>query len=102
MLDQTDGFDRSLLLAQLISTERHIDATARNMLRQQSIIQELRRRGDDTSYAQSLLQRLEEMQASRIADRDRMRTALGDCVPIDGVHDSLRELHRTLDELSDE
>src|SRR5262249_34712826 len=54
MLNQPDGIDRSLLLAQLIATERHISATARNVLRQQSIIQELRRRGDDTSYARSL------------------------------------------------
>jgi len=102
MLNQPDGIDRSLLLAQLITTERHISATARNVRRQQSIILELRRRGDDTRYAQSLLQRLEEMQARRMADRDRMRAALGDCNLTDEVPVMLKELHRTLDELSDD
>lgn len=102
MLNQPDGIDRSLLLAQLISTERHITAASRNVLRQQTIIQELQRRGDDTSYAQSLLHRLEEMQAMRIADRDRMRAALGDSGGIDRVQDSLRELHRALDSLGDD
>lgn len=102
MLNQPAGIDRSLLLAQLITTERHISATARTVVRQQSIIQELQRRGDDASYAESLLHHLQEMQAMRMADRDRMRAALGDSDPTDRVQDSLEELHRTLDELGDE
>lgn len=102
MLNQPERIDRSLLLAQLLTTEKHISATARNLLRQQSIIQELRRRGDDTRYAQSLLQRLQEVQAMRIADRDRMRAELGDVASTEAVPDMLQELHRTLDELGDD
>jgi hypothetical protein len=79
MQNDADAIDRSLLLGQLIATERHIGAVAQNVLRQQSIIDELERRGHDSAYARSLLRQLNEMQAMRIADRDRMRAALGNC-----------------------
>jgi hypothetical protein len=64
-------------LSQLIATERHITAVEQNLMRQQSIIEELELRGQDATYARSLLRELSEMQAMRIADRDRMRAALG-------------------------
>jgi hypothetical protein len=68
--------DRSLLLDQLARTERHISSDAQLLQQQQALIEELERRGESTDHARSLLQRLKEMQAMRIADRDRMRAAL--------------------------
>jgi hypothetical protein len=79
MLNEPDAIDRSLLLGQLISTERHISAAAQNVLRQQSIIDELERKGQDTTYARSILRRLQDMQAVRVAERDRMRASLKSC-----------------------
>jgi arginine repressor len=73
--------DRSLLLGQLVRTEEHIGADERHLRRQQSLIEELERRGQDTTYARSLLRGLQEMQAMRIADRDRMRAALKNPCP---------------------
>lgn len=75
--------ERSLLLDQLVRTEKHINADAQLLLRQQAIIEELERRGDDTAYARSLMRRLKEMQAMRIADRDRMQAALSSSPPSD-------------------
>ncbi len=76
MMNDAEAINRSLLLSQLITTERQIGAVARNVLRQQSLVEELERRGHDSSYARALLHHLNEMQAMRIADRDRMRAEL--------------------------
>jgi len=81
MLNEPDAINRSLLLSQLIATERLISAVAQNVLRQKSLIEELERRGHDSTYARALLHRLDEMQALRIADRDRMQAELGSCAP---------------------
>jgi len=59
--------DRSFLLDQLILIG------ARQLLRQQSIIEELESRGEDSRYARSFLCTLQEIQAMRLADRDRSR-----------------------------
>ena len=81
MLYEPNTTERHLLLGQLIATERHISAVAHKLLRQESMIEELERRGEDTTYARSLLRQLSEMQAMRMADRDRMRAALSDPSP---------------------
>jgi len=61
-----------------------LSAVAQTLQRQESIIEELERRGEDSTYARSLLRRLNEMQAVRIADRDRLRAALGKSTPVAG------------------
>jgi len=68
--------DRSLLLSQLVFTEKHISVHARHLLQQEAIVDELERRGLDATYAVSTLRRLKQTQAMLIADRDRMRAAL--------------------------
>ena len=56
-----------------------LSRAAQNVLRQQSIIDELERKGQDTTYARSILRRLQDMQAVRVAERDRMRASLKSC-----------------------
>jgi hypothetical protein len=68
--------DTSLLLDQLLRTERHLRADQTLVQRQQAIIEQLERGGQDSTYARSLLYHLSEMQAMRRADLDRMRAAL--------------------------
>src|SRR5215831_4332610 len=79
MLKEPDAIYRSLLLSQLISTERQINAVARNVLRQRSIIEEMERAAQDATDARSQLRELKEMEAVRIAERERMREALRNC-----------------------
>ena|SRR5215469_6294330 len=71
-----EAMDRSLLLNQLIFTERHISVHARHLLQQEAIVDDLERKGLDVAYAVSTLLRLQKTQAMLIADRDRMRAAL--------------------------
>ncbi len=75
--------ESSLLLDQLVRTETHIIADEQLVRRQQANIDQLEREGHDTTYARTLLQHLQEMQAMRRADRDRMRAALGHSAPAD-------------------
>src|SRR5262249_289322 len=83
LLKQVDAKARSLLLDQLTRTENHIRSDAQHLLGQQSIVAELERRGEDSTQARSFLRHLEEMMAMRLADRDRMRTALGSSPSLD-------------------
>ena len=83
MSKAADAKARSLLFDQLTRTESRIRADAQHLLGQQAIIAELERRGEDSTRARSFLRQLEEMMTMRLADRDRMRAALGSNPPPD-------------------
>jgi hypothetical protein len=68
--------DRSVLLDQLILIEMHISVHGRHLLQEKASVEELESKGQDATYARSMLHLLEEIQMMRIADRDRMRAAL--------------------------
>ena len=68
--------DRTMLLDHLAQAERHVAQGDGHILRQRALIDRLHRDGHETSVAEDLLRRFEEIQRMHIADRDRLRREL--------------------------
>ena len=62
----------AILQDHLAMAERHIASGNRVITRQRQLINQLEAGGHDTRAAQSLLDRFEDLQASHLADRDRL------------------------------
>jgi hypothetical protein len=69
--------DREMLKAHLEQAERHVSEGEQHITRQRELIAELERKGRDTTRANELLCRFEEMLALHVHDRDRLRKELG-------------------------
>jgi Spy/CpxP family protein refolding chaperone len=61
----------------LVKAEEHVRAGEDRVRRQRALLEQLARDGHDTREARSLLKQFEEIQATFIAERDRLRNELG-------------------------
>jgi hypothetical protein len=61
----------------LAAAERHIEEAERHILCQRGLVAQMEREGHDTTVANRLLRRFEEMLCMHIADRERLRKELG-------------------------
>jgi len=68
--------DRATIEQHLAQAERHVAEGESYVERQRQIVAELERDGHDAATAKALLATFEEMQATQIAERDRLRQAL--------------------------
>lgn len=68
--------DRTVLLRRLVEAERHLAAYERVVARQRHVIDTIARGGHDTAEAFSLLREFQGIQATHVADRDRLRVEL--------------------------
>ena len=68
--------DRTVLLRRLVETERHLAAYERVVARQRHVIDTIARGGHDTAEAFALLREFQGIQATHVADRDRLRVEL--------------------------
>ena len=66
-----------MLRRHLAIAEEHIANGERILARQRNVVEELESGGHDSESARRLLQIFEKLQAGHIADRDRLRRALG-------------------------
>jgi hypothetical protein len=67
----------AMLEDQLAAAERHLVEAERHVAFQRELVAQLEREGHDAAQATRLLAQFEEVLAMRIADRDRVRKALG-------------------------
>jgi hypothetical protein len=68
--------DRTVLLRRLVEAERHLAAYERVVARQRHVIDTIVRGGHDTTEASALLREFQGIQATHVADRDRLRVEL--------------------------
>ena len=66
------AFNIAILQDYLAMAERHIASGNRVITRQRQLINQLEADGHDIRAARSLLARFEDLQASHLADRDRL------------------------------
>jgi hypothetical protein len=78
--------DRAALLKYLAQAERHIERGRAHIERQRELVIQLTRDGDaeELPRAELLLAQFEEMEATRIADRDRVLNELARLSPEEG------------------
>jgi hypothetical protein len=69
--------DRAILEEYLALAERHVAAGEQLVARQRELIAELERDGHDIGEATKLLDQLEQLQASHVGIRNRLRQELG-------------------------
>jgi hypothetical protein len=69
--------DRAILEEHLELAERHVAAGEQIVARQRAVVAQLAHDGHDIGEATRLLDQFEQVQASYIADRDRLRKELG-------------------------
>ena len=70
--------DRGMLREHFRQAKGHVARGEKNLSRQLELVAELERYGHDTVMAKALLVQFEELQAVRIADRDRFRREVGE------------------------
>jgi hypothetical protein len=68
--------DRTALLRRLVDAERHLAAYEQVLARQRHVIDTIARAGHDTAEASALLREFQGIQATHVADRDRLRVEL--------------------------
>jgi hemerythrin len=68
--------NRGLLERHLAQAERHVTEGSIHVERQRELVQQLERKGQDSSGARSLLANFEDVLRMHIADRDRLATEL--------------------------
>ena len=68
--------DRTVLLRRLGEAERHLAAYEHVVARQRHVIDTIARGGHDTAEAAALLREFQGIQATHVADRDRLRVEL--------------------------
>jgi hypothetical protein len=68
--------DRKTIERHLFLAEKHVSEGERHIARQREIVAELKDNGHDLETARNLLARFEELYASHVADRDRIRLEL--------------------------
>ena len=68
--------DRTVLLRRLVEAERHLAAYEQVVARQRHVIDTIARGGHDTAEASALLHEFQGIQATHVADRDRLRVEL--------------------------
>ena len=69
--------DRTMQLQHLAQSEQHIARGAKHILNQELRIEDLDRRGRDSTLARSLLETFRLIQAQHIAHRDHIIRELG-------------------------
>lgn len=69
--------DRASILTQSEDLERHIELVAGDLSRQQELVADLLRQGEDATGAIALLRQFEELQSRLFAYRDLLRKKLG-------------------------
>jgi len=65
-----------VLLRRLVEAERHLAAYEQVVARQRHVIDTIARGGHDTAEAFALLREFQGIQATYVADRDRLRVEL--------------------------
>lgn len=65
-----------MLLRRLVEAERHLAAYEQVVARQRHVIDTIARGGHDTAEAFALLREFQGIQATYVADRDRLRVEL--------------------------
>jgi hypothetical protein len=70
------GRDRSLITEQLRRADQHVADGERHITQQRQLIAKLEQDGHDTKMAIELLATFEQLQATHIAHRDRIRDEL--------------------------
>ena len=68
--------DRTVLLRHLVEAERHLAEYKQVVARQRHVIDTIARGGHDTAEASALLREFQGIQATHVADRDRLRVEL--------------------------
>jgi hypothetical protein len=68
--------DRAMLERHLLQAERHVLEGERNVARLRGVVAERQSQGLDARQAIDLLRQFEELQATHIAERDRLRNEL--------------------------
>src|SRR5262249_51525566 len=68
--------DRTILRQHLAEAERHVAEGERHLARQRRIVAELERQGHPSNEARTLHALFQELQASHVADRHRLREEL--------------------------
>ena len=68
--------DRTVLLRRLGEAERQLAAYEQVVARQRHVIDTIARGGHDTTEASALLREFQGIQATHVADRDRLRVEL--------------------------
>ena len=69
--------DRARLERHLLQAERHVLEGESHVARQRAVVAERQRQGLDAREATDQLRQFEELQATHIAERDRLRKDLG-------------------------
>lgn len=69
-----------MLQDHLALAERHIDLGIERMIRQRQIVDQLRRQGCDIRAALEMLRWFEQLQASELSERQRLRLELASAV----------------------
>lgn len=64
--------DRAMLERHLRTARDHVELGEQHVTRQRELVAELDRDGHDTAMARTLLRTFEDMQATHVADRDRL------------------------------
>ena len=77
-LEELGFVDRAMLERFLAQGEEHVALGDEHIARQRHLISELRRDGQDTEMAETLLAEFEQSQALHVAHRDRLRRKLAE------------------------
>jgi hypothetical protein len=76
--------EREILLERLAQAEQRVSRGLEHIEYQRGIVDRLRESGLDTVGAEEMLRYLEESQALYVADRDQLRTEVGEQIECSG------------------
>jgi hypothetical protein len=70
--------DRQMILVHLAAASRHAVQCEQHVARQRELVEQMERRGQDSSLAKQTLQQFEASLAMHVADRDRLEKQLAE------------------------